>query len=541
MSRISSPLTLPEATAPTKEDTILDVTILAVNVDDAIDQDLPSTTTTTSTTEAKEKEEIQDSAKDIHEKPVHDTDMNHPIAVAHSLEPLPVVRPSQLLVSVDGREEYRRILERPMYVSITLTKPPNRIGIAMRMDQDRVLRVTEIHEDSLLGAAPICVGDELVRINGQDCRRGCKSVVAVQMMQQTQNGLVTIVTRHKNGNPNVVWNHAVKSQPDSTLGITLVERNGDVRVQSLNAGLLRHSMLSVGDRVLAVNNVSCCDGDTSVEEAIALLRSAETGVTIATPYTEPQSRPAYISATVHKKRQKIGLGMRVVDGQLRVVSLVPFGLFAASPVRVSDAIVSINGIDCRNCPSAKDACDLVEKLSGWVTVVTRVDGGNPSMVATMITKPTPDALVGIVMSQRGGNGFIVVRGILEDGLLMNSLLNVGDRLVSINGQDCSGMSVADATEIIRCAPKTVTFVALSQPEAGAVISSLSSQSSDGNNTATAPPPAPAPRSILASDAFNTVPTTTNTTPTIATATAMSTTTTTCSFASEVAAYWASVH
>ena len=118
---------------------------------------------------------------------------------------------------------------------------------------------------------------------------------------------------------------------------------------------------------------------------------------------------------------------------------------------------------------------LLSLLQGnTITVVVEKPTGNPSVVASTVTKPAADSMVGIVIRQRRRDGFrrTVVSRIVKDGLLNNSLLNIGDRLLAINGHDCStSVSVHEAVDIIKRSQNTVTIVTQTQGDMGAVICS----------------------------------------------------------------------
>jgi len=384
---------------------------------------------------------------------------------------IPVARPLPIVVAPSP----------PQYLSVSIQKPnPNaRVGVTMQMDSSKALRIMDIAPQSLLKDLPVAIGDEILSINGISCRN-CKSAFACRIIQDAPH-VVTIVVKRPFGDDGRVLHVAKVSDTTSTrLGLGLMERgDANVRVNLIKKhGLFQHAMMGVGDLVLSINDVPC----TSESQAISCLRQYkyQGEISIVTERTDPSQRPALISATVLKKtpKTKVGLGMQVVEGELRVARLVPFGLFSHSPFRIHDSIVSINHVDCQRCDTARLAFDFMEQLRGSVTVVARVADGNPNLVSTMITKPTPEALVGIVLSSTTGGNIVVTR-ILEGGLMESSLINVGDRVLSINGVDCHHMSVREATERIRCAERTVTIVAKTNQQVGVAVATNSGSSHTG--------------------------------------------------------------
>jgi len=161
------------------------------------------------------------------------------------------------------------------------------------------------------------------------------------------------------------------------------------------------------------------------------------------------------------------------EGELRVTRIDPLGLFHDSPICVGDKILSINHMDCTDDCEQGLVDDLLAMVKEVTIVVEAARNADSSVVAAMVTKPSPNSMVGIVLRQRRRDGFrrTVVSKIFEDGLLMNSLLNVGDRLLSINGHDCStAVTVHEAVDFIKRAKGVVTIVTQPQHDVGAVIS-----------------------------------------------------------------------
>ena len=97
-----------------------------------------------------------------------------------------------------------------------------------------------------------------------------------------------------------------------------------------------------------------------------------------------------------------------------------------------------------------------QTLSLWTLVTEVSEGGNPSQVVTMITKPTVDSLVGIGLVQRflahaNDAGGVVIGALERHGLAAtaSSLLNLGDRVVSINHHNHNHNNSSSDSEL-RC-------------------------------------------------------------------------------------------
>lgn len=367
---------------------------------------------------------------------------------------------------------------RPEYISVSVCKPSQNfaVGLTVKDAEDRKVRVSKIPPTSLLIESPIEINDEIVQINGVDCR-GEAAEFACNLIKSATR-VVTLVVRNPRHdcNTNVAWNHIVKPVTTAAVGVKIVGNGGDIRVKGVSAdNLLEHALLNIGDRVLSINDTDCCEQAMDSQLATMLIRTSEGGVLIVTPTISAASRAGYISATVHKQGRvpELGLGMEMINNKLVVASIVPFSQLCDSPIMVGDKILSINNSDCTD--SIMSASHMIAQCVGPVTVAVKVDHGNPSLVCAMIEKPHPDARVGISIALR--NNDLVVTNIAPSGLVVNSLLSVGDRLESINDEDCSRMSIQEALAAIGSANRTLTFVARRTSSTAMVVASSSQMSS----------------------------------------------------------------
>ena len=201
-----------------------------------------------------------------------------------------------------------------------------------------------------------------------------------------------------------------------------------------------------------------------------------------------QSRPAFISVTVIKNtiNDRLGIALREVNGELEIFSISSDGLLGCgngndandgchihhetvSPLRPGDKLMSINNFRCSTWDPHK-AIQKLKDIVGSLTIIVQHTQGNPNLVAAMVVKPTIESKVGIGFGKMTHQEYLAVGSINPDGYFANSVLNIGDRIVSINGSPCQNLEPDNAVTVVRSSPKFVTFVALRQYMTGVVVS-----------------------------------------------------------------------
>lgn len=212
--------------------------------------------------------------------------------------------------------------------------------------------------------------------------------------------------------------------------------------------------------------------DVPLTGPIALGREIEPEIIVDLEYQAPQypqSRPAFISVTVTKttEEERLGIALREVNGELEIFSISDDGLLSASPLQPGDKLMSINNFRC----STWDPHKAIQKLKdsiGSLTLIAQHHQGDPNLVAAMVVKPKEDSKVGIGFGKI--DRFLAVGSINPEGYFANSVLNIGDRIVSINGSPCGRLEPEYAVTVVRSSPSHVTFVALRQYMTGVVVS-----------------------------------------------------------------------
>jgi membrane-associated protease RseP (regulator of RpoE activity) len=186
--------------------------------------------------------------------------------------------------------------------------------------------------------------------------------------------------------------------------------------------------------------------------------------------TPAGDRAEFLSVTFMKKIAEtiLGIGLREQsDGSKFVAKLGTGGFLAQSPLRVGDKVLSINGKNCADFDRGA-TIQLLRQLVGTITIVAQNVGGNPKLVETMVEKPNVDSLVGIGV-RRNARGSLEVSKVSAEGLFAHSLVNIGDRVISINNVGCNQMDAAQALDIIRNGPRYVILLTENQHEAAVVL------------------------------------------------------------------------
>jgi C-terminal processing protease CtpA/Prc len=105
-----------------------------------------------------------------------------------------------------------------------------------------------------------------------------------------------------------------------------------------------------------------------------------------------------LGATIWKDEGDLfELGIWVTEAEdetLRISALDPSGLFGKSQFQFSDKLHSIQNQSCEGM-TAREAMDIMQLATGWLSIVVHNAGGDPSTVAVMVTKRTPDEPAGI--------------------------------------------------------------------------------------------------------------------------------------------------
>jgi hypothetical protein len=172
----------------------------------------------------------------------------------------------------------------------------------------------------------------------------------------------------------------------------------------------------------------------------------------------------------------LGVTLRATaDGQLVLAHVDPASPLAASPVAVGDVLLGINSTACHGKSPTAVLAQLHQALTSaetaaYTTLRLRNVGGNSHRVATTVEKPHRDALLGVSfgLNERGS---VTILRVQPQEVLASSLLNPGDRLISVNEHDCTTVapSAIHVAQWVREALRFVTIVTETATTTGAVI------------------------------------------------------------------------
>ncbi|CAB9511780.1 expressed unknown protein [Seminavis robusta] len=208
-----------------------------------------------------------------------------------------------------------------------------------------------------------------------------------------------------------------------------------------------------------------------------------------------EARAEFISAHFVKAHSPKTLGIQFGNTSndnkgTTIVKIHKQSLAAQSPLQVGDTLVSINRRQCSPDMTPAQVDKLLReefRLKDNVTLVAHNPGGACDVVESMFTKPNPHDVVGIGLEKDPHSNKLII-SIVNTSKRVDattkaaaSLLNIGDEVISINGFATERIEYAEALEIIKTAPKTVTVKAITLRETGIVLGEIPTQpdSTDG--------------------------------------------------------------
>lgn len=185
-------------------------------------------------------------------------------------------------------------------------------------------------------------------------------------------------------------------------------------------------------------------------------------------------RAEFISVTFWKDHPHVPLGISFGKGpqEPRISDLAAGSLAQDTPLQPGDIILSVNNEQVNKKLTSAQVANRLKDSFGAVTVVVHNEGGASNLVESMVMKENPSERLGISLRSFTG-GRIAVQKIDSGTKFVNSLLNVGDTVLSINGTAMAEVKLAAAADLIKNAPMRVTILARTQRETGVVVAELS--------------------------------------------------------------------
>jgi PDZ domain len=191
-----------------------------------------------------------------------------------------------------------------------------------------------------------------------------------------------------------------------------------------------------------------------------------------------RKRAEFISVAIIKPSKRTALGLSLSDlvdgGKGLCISGIKDNGFlkeTGAPLEVGDRIVSINNHSCEDMDH-KRAAKLLRDAPERVLLVARNVGGEPFLVESMITKPTPHARSGIgFASSESPTARLHISVLFPNGLFADSLLSEGDEVLTVNSIPCRELEPSVVADIVLASPKYVTVVAKKFEGNGVVVAS----------------------------------------------------------------------
>ncbi|CAB9515869.1 expressed unknown protein [Seminavis robusta] len=197
------------------------------------------------------------------------------------------------------------------------------------------------------------------------------------------------------------------------------------------------------------------------------------------PLPVSQHRVAqFISARVIRKNPTDDLGFKIrmeeEENIFGVTAIKKDGLLANSPILEGDKLISINSQACLGM-KLPGIMRLLETATDHVTITCQNPRGDGSLVECYVMRPTPSTKLGIDLTNqpthrraRRTRTRPVINSVDSEGIMVDSLLNPGDRILSVNGQ-----SVSDTRAVAEVLSKTtsphVTVLARTKEQTAAIV------------------------------------------------------------------------
>ena len=416
-------------------------------------------------------------------------------------------------------------------VKVFKASPKTKLGIRLQLSNDGSLQVGKL--TGFLADSPLRMGDDLLRLDGKNVSAWTTSKT-LKYLKETW-GWISIVVRNPrlSADPTLCLASVCKSTPSDKLGISF-ERLNDGRgdkspllIRGLNvAGLLGgRTIIRAGDVVEAINHVPCAHVETSA--AVNMIRSvpswvhilfrtnpdefvglqygmaahndvqvasntqleddnetaldtravAELAPVLPLDDRDEHLEPSILSLTLYKYQKSDQLGLSLVKLNDGIYICKISGFLGGSILKEGMRVLAINHKLTAHMTFSEATAYLKDRV-GSITIIAQNPHGNPKYVQAMVYKKASEKsrgknLVGISFKGYAGRQLKVCE-IRNDGLFVESCLNVGDSILRINDVPCRHSRPKDAVDLVRASEQRVSILAKSRSKAGVVVARLSS-------------------------------------------------------------------
>ena len=160
-------------------------------------------------------------------------------------------------------------------------------------------------------------------------------------------------------------------------------------------------------------------------------------------------RASIISATVTRQpRQKWGFALKQKGHRVIISAMTNNGLLQHAPFQVGDTLLTVNN---RKCLNEKETTKALQEMVGSITLVVQTPKGNSNLVQAVVTRPSPNSLIGIGLHNKNtaNTSLLHINHLDSSGLFAYSALSQGDLVLFINMAPCSSMPAGQAANVMR--------------------------------------------------------------------------------------------
>ena len=181
--------------------------------------------------------------------------------------------------------------------------------------------------------------------------------------------------------PEFLFLRVHKETPTQKVGLFFrrAETGGVIISRIVETGLMAHSNLQVGDRIMSINNHSCLLASPSrVAEIIAQSES-----TLDIMVRNKDGCPHTIStcSQIPKGADRVGVTLKLRSGAIRVSRIHDNSLFHNTSLQPSHRALWINGTHCEHL-GLQDAAELlIRTKTGFCTIISQPHAGNALVLA----------------------------------------------------------------------------------------------------------------------------------------------------------------
>ena len=305
-----------------------------------------------------------------------------------------------------------------------------KVGLSIKTDpQSNLIVVSKISDDGLFAKTNVKVGQQLVSINGEACPDS--SLDAIGMIKDIEATL-TLVTKASNSS-------SLLRQSAAKVAVTAAVVEQGLRSSKVDTKKAT-TAASTGTSATALSSKAAEESKKKATTA-AVAGVAAAAVSSQSKTSLPQVPAGHLLATAIKPEPTSSLGLSLQrDPKLGIVcvkSVNPKGLLANSDLKPGQRVVAINR---EEIVTTAQAISILQKATGMVMIEVEEAVNEDSIFVVpaghiLVTgkKPNESAKVGVSLQRDSKTHKVCIKSISSDGVMANSALKPGQRVVSING------------------------------------------------------------------------------------------------------------